>query len=352
MWHEAPPLATSVLQTALSSYRHELFVENFLGIPLLFQHGSADDNVPVFHSRRMYQLLSEIEGRQSSNWWQRETLNPVKYAGENSPKGQPRNIDPLTAQTFFHRHLELEVQRNGQIARAEACPEVIRDSVGNAKKMTGTHINQRQKSIEEDKIGVVDARLLSPQSEDYTSPEPIDSAGQRALSEAKCHTEVHVENAKMPDWEARRFSWPMKYVELAGKGHWFDGVMTTPQLRVFYEEHLNERSSTPGLPLRFKIRVPGCGIMGSRGGIEVDQVLSPDQHGEIEVVREDANSIWKIATSNIKRFHLSVPDMRIPVPESLKIDGELHLFPVESGPDGKKNSFLRSRGVWMVKPLF
>ena len=43
----------------MSSYRHEILLEN-LDSPILQQHGSADDNVPVFHSRRLFQLQSQV----------------------------------------------------------------------------------------------------------------------------------------------------------------------------------------------------------------------------------------------------------------------------------------------------
>lgn len=46
----------------MNSYRHELLVENFAGIPVLQQHGSADDNVPAYHSRRLHQLIHQTGG--------------------------------------------------------------------------------------------------------------------------------------------------------------------------------------------------------------------------------------------------------------------------------------------------
>ena len=59
MWKEIDPRIAFLLQNSLQSYRHELLVNNFTGIPLLLQHGSADENVPTFHSRRMHQLISQ-----------------------------------------------------------------------------------------------------------------------------------------------------------------------------------------------------------------------------------------------------------------------------------------------------
>ena len=59
MWTEANPRVTCLVQNALRSFRHELLLNNFSGIPIVQQHGGVDDNVPAFHSRRMNQLISE-----------------------------------------------------------------------------------------------------------------------------------------------------------------------------------------------------------------------------------------------------------------------------------------------------
>ena len=59
MWTEATPLLTAVVQNSMSSFRHELLVENLAGIPILQQHGSADKNVPPYHSRLMASLRDE-----------------------------------------------------------------------------------------------------------------------------------------------------------------------------------------------------------------------------------------------------------------------------------------------------
>jgi hypothetical protein len=57
----ADPRKTPVVQASLGSYRHELLLGNTKDIPILQQHGSADDNVPAYHSRLMHQLLPESE---------------------------------------------------------------------------------------------------------------------------------------------------------------------------------------------------------------------------------------------------------------------------------------------------
>ena len=60
LWQEADPLQSAILQVARSNYRHELLVDNLAGLPILQQHGSADDNVPVYHSRLMNALLAQV----------------------------------------------------------------------------------------------------------------------------------------------------------------------------------------------------------------------------------------------------------------------------------------------------
>lgn len=68
MWRESNPQIISVIQASLQSFRHELLVSNFKGIPLMLQHGGADDNVPVFHSRRMNHLISNANGEASCGY--------------------------------------------------------------------------------------------------------------------------------------------------------------------------------------------------------------------------------------------------------------------------------------------
>lgn len=58
-WHTADPAKMAIIHASLNSYRHELLLENAKGIPVLQQHGDADDNVPVYHSRLMGQRIQE-----------------------------------------------------------------------------------------------------------------------------------------------------------------------------------------------------------------------------------------------------------------------------------------------------
>lgn len=77
MWHEADPRKMAIVLASLNNYKHELLAPNVVGTPILQQHGEEDDNVPVYHSRRMHQLIeeaggssqySEISGK--GHWWE------------------------------------------------------------------------------------------------------------------------------------------------------------------------------------------------------------------------------------------------------------------------------------------
>ena len=173
-WHEADPRIASIIQCSLSTYRHELLLDNTKGIPILQQHGGKDHNVPVFHSRRMHQLLSQ--------------------------------------------------------------------------------------------------------------------SGSSA-----------------------------KYHELPGEDHWFDGIMVTSPLRRFYDKISNCDADEPRLPQKFSIVVPCNSLLGPRGGILVEQLASPDQHGLLQVCRGDTGS-WTLESSNVRRFRLSLSTLLEDGTESITID--------------------------------
>lgn len=59
-WQSAEPANMAVMSAAMNSYRPDLLLENGKGIPLFIQHGSEDDNVPVYQSRMMHRLAREL----------------------------------------------------------------------------------------------------------------------------------------------------------------------------------------------------------------------------------------------------------------------------------------------------
>ena len=191
-----------MIQSSLATYRHELLLANLVGISILQQHGSADDNVPAFHSRRLSQLICQ-QGHHS------------------------------------------------------------------------------------------------------------------------------------------------RYVELEGKGHWFDGVMTTAYLHGYYEEVLAQDSTSPELPHYFEVVTANPADLGSRGGFIIDQLVTPGQLGRIEVKRSLVPSTLTLKTSNILRFHFSIRYLEGSKPRSIQVDGSTLEIPSSQFLD--EVSFMRSsEGSWKV----
>lgn len=202
MWKEADPRVTCILQTSLRSFRHELLVANFEGIPIQQQHGGADDNVPAFHSRRMNQLVSQ----------------PAKDTAHS-------------------------------------------------------------------------------------------------------------------------------YAELENKGHWFEGVMASIPLRKFYVDILDSEDK-PEPPQEFSLVIANPADMTSRGGLIVDQLISPDQLGNVNVSINFGKSTWILRTSNVLRFHFSFGNFK-PALRDLVIDETSLKFPSTNSVMGCW--LLRSHnGKWQV----
>jgi hypothetical protein len=184
MWQHSEPSLASVFDAARRSFKHEMLVTNFAGIPVYQQHGSEDDNVPAYNSRLMYQLIMESGGQST-------------------------------------------------------------------------------------------------------------------------------------------------YLELPGRGHWFDGVLMTEPLVEFYHLHAGRsESDTNTLPVEFSFVVPTSADMGSKGGIFVDQLKSPDRYGSIHVARHEDEMVWKLKTRNIHRLHLIPSAIKSAYPRQIIIDDSPEPFTV------------------------
>lgn len=94
--------------------------------------------------------------------------------------------------------------------------------------------------------------------------------------------------------------------------------MTTPWLLQFYNRILDGDVDRGLSPDRFEMVVADVASMGPKGGIIVDQKMSPSQLGRLEFVRT-SNRKWTIRTSNISRFRFDRSQSMIP-PAFLQID--------------------------------
>jgi predicted esterase len=200
LWTEADALQGAILQASRTNFRHELLVENLRGIPVFQQHGSADDNVPAYHSRLMNSLLA--------------------------------------------------------------------------------------------------------------------STGQQA-----------------------------EYSEIAGAGHWFDGIMTTKPMMDFYIQHLVANGKNISTPDSFTFVVPNSHDMGSKFGIVVDQLSTPDRLGRLLVTAEphDSHTRWHIRTENIHRFHLDPSVSLTNACDDLIIDDLPHSIEARKGSTSLVKG---ASGIW------
>lgn len=192
-----PPSVRALLDTSLSSYRHELLLENAKGISILQQHGSIDDNVPAFHSRLMSQLL--------------------KQSGADST-----------------------------------------------------------------------------------------------------------------------------YVELPGKNHWFDGIMTTESLRQFFEQQLNGFAQPLRAPEAFALAVANPADSGPKFGVDLLHLRRPGQLGKVHV--SFSSSTCSLRTSNVLSFRL--PSI-YPRTHDVVVDGQRIDFALQAEDN---DLWLAPGGIWKVLP--
>ncbi|KAL8640353.1 MAG: hypothetical protein Q9228_002721 [Teloschistes exilis] len=94
-----------------------------------------------------------------------------------------------------------------------------------------------------------------------------------------------------------------EYTELPAKNHWFEGVMTTQNLLRFYDNILENRLARKPIPSTFEFVVVNPGIMGSKYGIVVDQLTSPERPGMLSGNFDPEESSLHLHTSNVHRLH-------------------------------------------------
>ncbi|KAJ9666124.1 hypothetical protein H2201_003802 [Coniosporium apollinis] len=145
--------------------------------------------------------------------------------------------------------------------------------------------------------------------------------------------------------------WHSTYAELAGEGHWFDGVMTTEPLRNFYNKHLKmptrvpqrqcPRSGNAGeFSASFSLVVANPADTGPKRGVQVTHLEDPGQLGRVDVLTDCASHSMTVKTSNVVGFlirpydHqllLSVDNQKIRLPNMLLDTNYLGLWKDHNG---------------------
>ncbi|KAL9029481.1 MAG: hypothetical protein Q9196_002281 [Gyalolechia fulgens] len=98
---------------------------------------------------------------------------------------------------------------------------------------------------------------------------------------------------------------PSEYTELPGKGHYFDGVMTTQNLLKFYDTVLEGEAADLSVSSSFGFVVADPASMGAKGGLVVDQLLSSGSLGRVIAEFVADTRTWRVHTSNIQRLHFA-----------------------------------------------
>jgi hypothetical protein len=171
-----------------------------------------------------------------------------------------------------------------------------------------------------------------------------------AASNMKCWSQIYQqhgsEDDNVPAYNSRLMYQLIResgghstYIELPGRGHWFEGVLTTEPLIEFYHLHASRSwPDTNTLPVEFSFVVPASADMGSKGGIFVDQLQSPDRYGNIHVVRDEEYVVWKMKTRNIRRLHLVPLAMKAVYPMQIILDDSPEPFVIL--PDEAETTWL------------
>ncbi|PVH94719.1 hypothetical protein DM02DRAFT_645769 [Periconia macrospinosa] len=102
------------------------------------------------------------------------------------------------------------------------------------------------------------------------------------------------------------------YNEVAGQNHWWDTVLTTPQLVDFYYAQTKNNATFPRRLDEFEVVVGDPGDTGSKGGLQVLSLEDPGQYGRLYVEGHT------ITTSNVLSLSF---DPTVYEAQSLTIDG-------------------------------
>lgn len=93
--------------------------------------------------------------------------------------------------------------------------------------------------------------------------------------------------------------------ELAGEGHWFDGIMDDDVMQSFYQQALAQ-PTLPPLPRRFQSVSYNPASSSGRGGVRIEQLRTPYRLARASVDRgaDDpaAAGPWVISTENVRRL--------------------------------------------------
>jgi predicted esterase len=157
---------------------------------------------------------------------------------------------------------------------------------------------------------------------------------------------VPIYHARLMTDRANRVGTEVELVEIPGKGHWWDGAMTTQPLLNFYRKVLTASDDSPRHLDDFTFTVTDSHAFGSKGGFSIDQLLRPDVIGQLVASRHSATAKTRIvATRNIRRLRYDPQVDASGDMHTLILDGAM--FVVETSMDPL--CFLKARDTWTIE---
>ncbi|KAF2427163.1 hypothetical protein EJ08DRAFT_689074 [Tothia fuscella] len=128
-----------------------------------------------------------------------------------------------------------------------------------------------------------------------------------------------------------------EFSELPGKGHWWEGVMTTEGLSRFYQEQLKNSKVEPENLTEFEIAVGNPGDMGSKSGVQVLYLEDPGLIGRVRVSVNGSFAVLK--TANVLAFEIDNAKRGL---KNAKVDGQ----EVKIDSAGQVQFFKDEKGHW------
>lgn len=112
-----------------------------------------------------------------------------------------------------------------------------------------------------------------------------------------------------------------QYIEMEGKPHYWDGVITTEPLVDFYEHQLSLRATSEELfrSPSFSIATANPADTGPKGGMQILLLDTPGQFGRVEARRDLGTDKCSIDTSNVRILRLS---LRVTECAAIQVDGQ------------------------------
>ncbi|THH31747.1 hypothetical protein EUX98_g2437 [Antrodiella citrinella] len=101
--HFIDPAVRAILETALTPDDNELFISNLVDTPVLAIHGGDDDNVPVWHTRQLVDVLKTWHPNANVTY-QEDPGQPHFYPNMFLTRSVQDFIDSAFEQSFDHNH--------------------------------------------------------------------------------------------------------------------------------------------------------------------------------------------------------------------------------------------------------